>query len=109
MIKITKSWATLLKEEFNTDYFKTLQNFLEDEYACYDIYPKMDEIFNALNAVKYEDVKVVILGQDPYHEPNQAHGLAFSVLDGNALPPSLQNIYKEIEDDLGIKCLPSGN
>ena len=77
MIKITKSWATLLKEEFNKDYFKTLQNFLEDEYACYDIYPKMDEIFNALNAVKYEDVKVVILGQDPYHEPNQAHGLAF--------------------------------
>ena len=109
MIKITKSWANLLNDEFNKEYFKKLQNFLEEEYSRFDIYPKMDEIFNALNAVKFEDVKVVILGQDPYHEPNQAHGLAFSVLDGNALPPSLQNIYKEIEDDLGIKCLPSGN
>ena len=109
MIKITKSWANLLKDEFNKAYFKKLQDFLEEEYSRYTIYPKMDEIFNALNAVKFEDVKVVILGQDPYHEPNQAHGLAFSVLDGNALPPSLQNIYKEIEDDLGIKCLQSGN
>ena len=69
----------------------------------------MSNIFNALNAVKYEDVKVVIIGQDPYHEPNQAHGLAFSVQDGIALPPSLVNIYKEIEDDLQIKCDQSGN
>ena len=69
----------------------------------------MDNIFNALNLVKFEDVKVVILGQDPYHEPGQAHGLSFSVLDGVALPPSLVNIYKEIESDLGIKCEKSGN
>ena len=109
MIRITKNWANLLKDEFEKPYFKNLQAFLEAEYSKYDVYPKMDEIFNALNATKFEDVKVVIIGQDPYHEPNQAHGLAFSVLDGNPLPPSLVNIYKEIEDDLGIKCEQSGN
>lgn len=109
MIKITKSWANLLKDEFEKPYFKQLQNFLAEEYSKYDIYPEMSNIFNALNAVKYEDVKVVIIGQDPYHEPNQAHGLAFSVQDGIALPPSLVNIYKEIEDDLQIKCDQSGN
>ena len=77
MIRITKNWAELLKDEFGKSYFKDLQNFLEEEYSCYDVYPKMENIFNALNLVKYEDVKVVIIGQDPYHEPNQAHGLAF--------------------------------
>lgn len=109
MIKITKSWARLLKEEFSKPYFKNLQVFLEEEYSRFDIYPKTDFIFNALNSTKYENVKVVIIGQDPYHEPNQAHGLAFSVQDGVALPPSLQNIYKEIESDLNIKCISSGN
>lgn len=109
MIRITKNWAELLKDEFGKPYFKDLQNFLEGEYSRYDIYPKMENIFNALNFVKYEDVKVVIIGQDPYHEPNQAHGLAFSVQDGVPLPPSLQNIYKEIEDDLGITCEKSGD
>ena len=109
MIRITKNWANIIKDEFEKPYFKNLQSFLEEEYSRYDVYPKMDEIFNALNATKFEDVKVVIIGQDPYHEPNQAHGLAFSVLDGNPLPPSLVNIYKEIEDDLGVKCNPSGN
>lgn len=104
MIRITKNWATLLKGEFEKPYFKQLQTFLEDEYSKYDIYPEMNNIFNALNTVKYEDVKVVIIGQDPYHEPNQAHGLAFSVQDGITVPPSLVNIYKEIESDLGIKC-----
>lgn len=109
MIRITKNWANLLKEEFEKPYFKELQNFLENEYSTKTIYPEMANIFNALNAVKYEDVKVVIIGQDPYHEPNQAHGLAFSVQDGVELPPSLVNIYKEIEDDLGIKCQNTGN
>ena len=104
MIRITKNWSTLLKNEFEKPYFKQLQAFLEDEYSKYDIYPEMNNIFNALNTVKYEDVKVVIIGQDPYHEPNQAHGLAFSVQDGITVPPSLVNIYKEIESDLGIKC-----
>lgn len=109
MIKITKNWATLLKDEFSKPYFKQLQEFLEVEYSSHTIYPEMGNIFNALNATRYEDVKVVIIGQDPYHEPNQAHGLAFSVQDGVQLPPSLVNIYKEIEDDLNIKCNPSGN
>ena len=104
MIRITKNRSTLLKNEFEKPYFKQLQAFLEEEYANYDIYPEMNNIFNALNTVKYEDVKVVIIGQDPYHEPNQAHGLAFSVQDGIVVPPSLVNIYKEIEADLGIKC-----
>jgi len=109
MIKITKSWANILKDEFEKPYFKSLQEFLEKEYSTHTIYPEMQNIFNALNACKFEDVKVVIIGQDPYHEPGQAHGLAFSVQDGVELPPSLQNIYKEIEDDLGIKCEKSGN
>ncbi len=109
MIRITKNWANLLKNEFEKPYFKELQDFLEKEYSTKTIYPEMANIFNALNAVKYEDVKVVIIGQDPYHEPNQAHGLAFSVQNGVEIPPSLVNIYKEIEDDLGIKCQNSGN
>ena len=109
MIKITKSWANVLKNEFEKPYFKNLQAFLEEEYSTYTIYPAMENIFNALNATRYEDVKVVIIGQDPYHEPNQAHGLAFSVQEGIALPPSLVNIYKEIESDLGIKCQNTGN
>ena len=109
MIKITKNWANILKNEFEKPYFKKIQEYLENEYQKYDVYPSMDNIFNALNLVKFEDVKVVILGQDPYHEPGQAHGLSFSVLDGVALPPSLVNIYKEIESDLGIKCEKSGN
>lgn len=109
MIKITRSWANALKDEFEKPYFKQLQEFLEQEYSTYTIYPKMENIFNALNATRYEDVKVVIIGQDPYHEPNQAHGLAFSVQDGVDIPPSLVNIYKEIENDLGIKCQNTGN
>lgn len=109
MIRITKNWANLLKDEFEKPYFKQLQSFLADEYSSHTVYPAMENIFNALNAVKYEDVKVVIIGQDPYHEPNQAHGLAFSVQDGIEIPPSLVNIYKEIESDLNIKCEQTGN
>ena len=109
MIKITKNWANLLKDEFDKPYFKNLQDFLAEEYSMRTIYPAMENIFNALNAVKYEDVKVVIIGQDPYHEPNQAHGLAFSVQDGIELPPSLVNIYKEIESDVGVTCQKTGN
>ncbi len=109
MIRITKNWAEKLAPEFQKPYFKDLQKFLEEEYSKYDIYPAMENIFAALNATKFEDVKVVIIGQDPYHEPGQAHGLAFSVQDGVELPPSLVNIYKEIEDDLGVKCLKTGN
>lgn len=107
MIRITKNWATLLQDEFQKPYFQNLQKFLEDEYSTHTIYPTMENIFTALNAVKFEDVKVVIIGQDPYHEPNQAHGLAFSVQDGVEVPPSLVNIYKEIESDLKINCQKS--
>lgn len=109
MIRITKDWANRLRGEFDKEYFKNLQKFLEDEYARYDIYPKMENIFNALNSCKFDDVKVVIIGQDPYHEPHQAHGLSFSVEEGVDFPPSLVNIFKEIEDDLKIKVQPSGN
>ena len=109
MIRITKDWASRLKDEFNKDYFKNLQVFLEEEYARYDVYPKMENIFNALNYCPYDKVKVVIIGQDPYHEPHQAHGLSFSVEEGVSYPPSLVNIFKEIEDDLGKKVQNSGN
>lgn len=109
MIKITQNWFELLKDEFEKPYFLNLQKFLDEEYANFTIYPKVENIFNALNNVKYDDVKVVIIGQDPYHEPNQAHGLSFSVENDVKLPPSLQNIYKEIQNDLGIEISKNGN
>lgn len=104
MFKITKNWYELLKPEFEKDYYKQLCSFLEQEYATKTIYPKAENIFNSLNYVKYENVKVVIIGQDPYHEPNQAHGLSFSVeSDIKKLPPSLLNIFKELKDEFGFK------
>ena len=109
MFKITKNWYELLKDEFENDYFKDLQRFLQQEYNNYTIYPAYENIFNSLNYCKYSDVRVVIMGQDPYHQPNQAHGLCFSVQDGQAFPPSLKNIFKEIENDLHMKCQSSGN
>ena len=109
MFKITKNWYELLKDEFEKPYFKNLQAFLTEEYNTHTIYPQAENIFNALNYCKYEDVNVMIIGQDPYHQPGQAHGLSFSVQDGVALPPSLKNIFKEIEDDLGVTPYPSGN
>ena len=109
MIRITKDWKNRLSAEFEKEYFKKLQQFLESEYSKYDIYPKMENIFNALNYCPYDKVKVVIIGQDPYHEPHQAHGLSFSVEEGVDYPPSLVNIFKEIEDDLHIKVQNSGN
>lgn len=109
MLKLCKNWYDLLKDEFSKEYFIKLQRKLEDEYSRYTVYPKMENIFNALNYVKYEDVKVVIMGQDPYHEPNQAMGMSFSVPDDVKIPPSLVNIFKEIESDLNINCIQSGN
>ncbi len=109
MIQIRKSWYDLLKDEFNKDYFKNLQNFLKEEYSKYDIYPSEQNIFNALNHVPLDKIKVVIIGQDPYHEPRQAQGMSFSVPEDVDIPPSLVNIMKEIEDDLKIKCIPNGN
>ena len=109
MIQIRRSWYELLKDEFDKDYFKKLQAFLQDEYSRYQIYPAEQNIFNALNHVPYDKIKVVIIGQDPYHEPGQAQGLSFSVPENVQIPPSLVNIMKEIEDDLHIKCYPNGN
>lgn len=109
MIKIRKSWYDLLKDEFQKDYFKKLQEFLKVEYSKYEIYPPEDKIFNALNHVPYDKIKVVIIGQDPYHEPGQAQGMSFSVPENIEIPPSLVNMMKEIESDLGIKCYNNGN
>ena len=99
MVHIGNSWDEKLKGEFDKEYYLKLREFLKSEYSTRVIYPSMYDIFNALKAVSYEDVKVVILGQDPYHEPGQAHGMCFSVKPGVPVPPSLQNMYKEIADE----------
>ena len=96
MVRIGNSWDEKLKDEFTKDYYLQLREFLKTEYSTRVIYPDMHDIFNALKATAYEDVKIVILGQDPYHEPGQAHGMCFSVKPGVPVPPSLQNMYKEI-------------
>lgn len=102
MFILTNDWKDYLKEEFEKEYYKDLMKYLNEEYTKYNIYPKKEDVFNALNTTAFKDVKVVIIGQDPYHEEGQAHGLAFSVLDPTPLPKSLINIYKEIESDIGI-------
>lgn len=99
---ITKNWDNILKDEYNKDYFKRLRSFLKEEYSTKICYPKKEEIFNALKYTNYEDVKVVILGQDPYHGENEAHGFCFSVRNAVRRPPSLNNILKELYDDLKI-------
>jgi uracil-DNA glycosylase len=97
------AWRDLLKDEFEKDYMRDLEANLKKEYDSKTIYPKAENIFAAFNLAPFEKVKVVIIGQDPYHGPNQAHGLCFSVQKGVKIPPSLVNIYKELESDLGIK------
>lgn len=108
MVNIGNEWDELLKEEFQKDYYLNLRNYLAHEYKNYTIYPDMYDIFNALRYTSYNDVKVVILGQDPYHGENQAHGLCFSVKKGIPQPPSLKNIFKELHDDLGCTIPPHG-
>lgn len=109
MIKIVNSWYSILKDEFAKDYFLSLQKFLNSEYSNHTIFPKEENIFKALNLVPIDRVKVVIIGQDPYHEPGQAQGMSFSVPENFPFPPSLINIFKEIETDLNIKCKNSGD
>lgn len=109
MVFFGNDWDTVLKEEFHKDYYKILRSFLANEYKREKIYPDMYDIYNAFKATSYLDTKIVIIGQDPYHQPNQAHGLCFSVKDGVRLPPSLKNIYKEINSDLGIQMSDNGN
>ncbi|MGB6779821.1 MAG: uracil-DNA glycosylase [Planococcus citreus] len=99
----SNDWQEILGEEFGKSYYKELREFLKEEYAKETIYPVMENIWNAFEHTAYEDVKAVILGQDPYHGPNQAHGLSFSVQPGIAHPPSLRNIFKELEDDIGCE------
>ena len=101
MPPITNDWADKLKEEYKKDYYKKLFEFVGAEYSTHTIYPPGDDIFNAFHLTPLKDVKVVIIGQDPYHEPGQAHGLSFSVKPGVDTPPSLVNIYKELQSDLG--------
>lgn len=100
---INKSWDIVLKNEYNSEYFKKLGLFVKGEYQTKIVYPRYENIFNALRYTDYDDVKVVILGQDPYHGENEAHGLSFSVLEGVRRPPSLDNIFKELYSDLGVK------
>ena len=101
MVQFNNSWDILLKDEFQKPYYLNLRKFLVQEYKTQTIYPNMNDIFNALKYTDYKDVKVVMLGQDPYHQPNQAHGLCFSVKKGVKAPPSLQNMYKEIYAEYG--------
>ncbi len=108
-VKIEESWKQTLANEFEKPYFANLIQFVKSEYATGTVYPEGKNIFNAFNLCPLPNVKVVIIGQDPYHEPRQAHGLCFSVQDGVEFPPSLQNIFKEIESDLGTPVPPSGN
>lgn len=108
-IKLEQSWKNLLSAEFDKEYFIKLTDFVRNEYAQSTVYPPAKLIFNALDSTPVDKVKVVVLGQDPYHGPSQAHGLSFSVPDDAPIPPSLLNIYKEIESDLGTKMPSSGN
>ena len=98
---IENEWLEYLKPEFAKPYYKTLYNFVKEEYSTREIFPPSDKIFSALEHTSIKDVKVVIIGQDPYHEPGQAHGMSFSVLPGVKTPPSLQNMYKELNSELG--------
>lgn len=101
MVKLENKWDDVLKDEFEKDYYKKIREFLKYEYSHYRVYPDMNDIFNSLKYADYDNIKVVIIGQDPYHEEGQAHGLSFSVKPGIEIPPSLVNIYKELHDDLG--------
>ncbi len=108
-LQIEAGWKQLLSEEFESPYFTKLTNFVQDEYNNHEVFPPVDKIFNAFNLCPLKNTRVVILGQDPYHDVNQAHGLCFSVNDGVKVPPSLVNIYKEIKSDCDVIPPTSGN
>ena len=108
MVSIGNSWDEILKDEFSGENYLKIREFLKDEYSHHVCYPSMYDIFNALKYTDYYAVKAVIIGQDPYHEEGQAHGLSFSVKKGVDIPPSLVNIYKELKSDLGISPAPHG-
>lgn len=102
-------WADILEDELQMEYYQTLRGWLKGEYEANTTYPSMHDIFNAFHYTPYEDVKVVLLGQDPYHGPNQAEGLSFSVKKGVKIPPSLRNMYKELQDDIGCPIPAHGS
>lgn len=106
--RLGNTWDAQLKDEFSKPYYLELRERLKDEMRSHAVYPEMDNIFRALQLTPFEDVKVVILGQDPYHGPGQAHGLSFSVQPGVEIPPSLRNIYKELADDCGVEVPSHG-
>lgn len=108
MVYLNNDWDEILKDDFSSDWYAQLREFLAAEYKEYKVYPDMYDIFNALKATSYKDTRVVILGQDPYHNPNEAHGMCFSVKPGTKVPPSLINIYKELRDDLGTYIPDNG-
>ena len=108
-VTIESSWKHVLQDEFEKEYFRILTEFVRSEYKAATVYPPAGLIFNAFNLCSFENLKVVLIGQDPYHGPGQAHGLCFSVKDGMDFPPSLINIFKEIELDLGLSRPASGN
>jgi uracil-DNA glycosylase len=108
-VKIEESWKEILNEEFEKPYFIELTSFVKSEYLQQRVFPPGKEIFNAFNLCPFTELKVVIIGQDPYHGPGQAHGLCFSVKDGIDFPPSLKNIFKEINNDLGISIPQTGD
>jgi uracil-DNA glycosylase len=105
---LNNDWQEVLGEEFQKPYYRQLREFLKNEYENYTVYPKQEDVFNALQYTPYRDVKTVILGQDPYHGPGQAHGLSFSVKPDVKIPPSLKNIFKEMQDDLGCDIPNNG-
>lgn len=109
MVNIGNDWDEVLSDLFQSENYKKIREFLKAEYSTHTIYPSMYDIFNAFKMTPYKSIKAVILGQDPYHEPNQAHGLCFSVKDGCVPPPSLINIFKEMKSDLGLEPPKSGN
>ena len=108
MVHLGNEWDESLREEFESDYYRRIRAILKKEYAEYEIYPPKEDIFNALRYTSYSDVKAVLLGQDPYHGPGQAHGLCFSVRPGVEPPPSLKNIFRELETDMGLEPPTSG-
>ena len=109
MVHIGNDWDTILADEWGKEYYRALRQFLKREYATGTVYPNMHDIFNALKYTSFADVKVVIIGQDPYHGPGQAHGLCFSVQPGVEPPPSLKNMFKELSTDVGKPTPPNGD
>ena len=108
MVRLGNDWDEILSDEWAKPYYQNLREFLKKEYSSREIYPAMNDIFSALKYTSYSDCRAVIIGQDPYHEPGQAHGLCFSVKPGVPLPPSLRNIYRELKSDLGIEPPENG-